>query len=151
MRKIQLVPKCKMDEMRKILFEYLMELSEFDPDIKFDVSGVPIYGWFDEYWKDVRRFPFYFVVDGKVAGLALVRELKNLNYEIAEFYVLPKYRENDNAIWFATEVVKLFYGKMEISTRHTNPRAVKFWSKFVDKYVCEKHSDNVWVYWTINT
>ena len=36
MKKIQIVPLSKMEEMRKYFYEYLTELSEFDPDIKFN-------------------------------------------------------------------------------------------------------------------
>ena len=38
MRKIQIVPPSRMEEMRKHLFTYLIELSQFDPDIKFDTD-----------------------------------------------------------------------------------------------------------------
>ena len=36
MKKLQIVPLSKMEEMRKYFYEYLVELSEFDPYIKFD-------------------------------------------------------------------------------------------------------------------
>ena len=47
MRKIQIVPLSRMEEMRKYLNEYLTELSQFDPDVKFDDKGTPVYKWFD--------------------------------------------------------------------------------------------------------
>ena len=65
MKKIQVVPLSIMEEMRRYLYEYLIELSEFDPDIKFDEKGVPIYKWFDCYWDDKDRFPIYFIVQKK--------------------------------------------------------------------------------------
>src|SRR5574344_229643 len=104
MRKIQIVPTCKLEEMRKMLNVYLTELSEFDPDIKFDEKGTPIYKWFDCYWENKDRFPFYLIVDSKIAGLALIREINNMVYDIAEFYVVPEYRKDGNAIWFAAEI-----------------------------------------------
>ena len=45
MKKLQIVPLSKMEEMRKYFYRYLVELSEFDPDIKFDEKGTPIYNW----------------------------------------------------------------------------------------------------------
>lgn len=60
MRKIQIVPLSRMEEMRKYLNEYLTELSQFDPDVKFDDKGTPVYKWFDCYWTDKDRFPFLF-------------------------------------------------------------------------------------------
>lgn len=150
MRKIQIVPKCKMEELRKLLNTYLTELSQFDPDIKFDKNGVPIYKWFNSYWEDKKRYPFYFVVENEIAGFALVRELSELNYEMAEFYVCPSFRNNGNSLWFALEIIKMFDGKMEISTRHTNPRAVKFWGKVANQFNFKTHSDDVWVYWIVD-
>ena len=88
MRKMQIVPLSRMEEMRKYLNEYLTELAEFDPDIEFDEKGVPIYKWFDCYWDDKDRFPIYFMVDEKIAGMAMIRELDNMLYEIAEFYIV---------------------------------------------------------------
>ena len=108
MRKLQIVPLSKMEEMRKYFYEYLTELSQFDPDIKFDEKGVPIYNWFDCYWEDKDRYPFYLIIDNQIAGLAMIRELGNMLYEIAEFYVCPEFRRDGNAIWFAKELTELF-------------------------------------------
>ena len=150
MRKIQVVPFGRMEEMRKYFYDYLVELSEFDPDIKFDDKGVPIYEWFDCYWVDKDRFPFFFIVDGEVAGMALIRELKNMQYEFAEFYVLPEFRKDGNAIWFASEIVNLFDGEFVFSTRFTNPRAIKFWGKFAKLFESNEYlDDDIWRNWTI--
>lgn len=150
MRKIQIVPLSRMEEMRKYLNLYLTELSEFDPDIKFDEKGMPIYKWFECYWDDKDRFPFYFIIDNEIAGLAMIRELGNMLYEIAEFYVCPEYRKDGNAIWFATEITNLFEGQFVFSTRFTNPRAIKFWDKFAKLFeLNEYHDDEIWRNWTI--
>lgn len=150
MRKIQIVPLSKMEEMRKYLNEYLTELSEFDPDIKFDEKGVPIYKWFDCYWDDKDRFPFYFIVDGAIAGIAMIRELDNMLYDFAEFYVCPQFRKDDNSIWFATEITNLFDGQFVFSTRFTNPRAIKFWGKFAKLFDSNEFvDDEIWRNWTI--
>lgn len=150
MRKIQIVPLSKMEEMRKYFYEYLVELSEFDPDIKFDEKGVPIYKWYDCYWDDKDRFPFYLVVDNTIAGLAMIRELDNMLYDIAEFYVCPEFRKDGNAIWFATELTNLFEGEFVFSTRFTNPRAIRFWDKFAKLFESNEYSDDeIWRSWTI--
>ena len=150
MRKIQIVPLSKMEEMRKILLEYLTELSAFDPDIKFDEKGVPIYKWFDCYWIDKDRFPFYFLIDGQIAGIALIREMGNMEYDFAEFYVRPEFRKDGNSLWFAQEIVSIFDGEFVFATRHTNPRAIKFWGKFANLYENSSYVDDpVWRNWTI--
>ena len=150
MKRIQIVPLSRMEEMRKYFYEYLIELSEFDPDIKFDDKGVPIYNWFDCYWDDKDRFPFYFLVDNKIAGLAMIRELGNMLYDFAEFYVCPEFRKDNNAIWFATEITNLFEGQFVFSTRFTNPRAIKFWGKFALQFEDNSfYDDEIWRNWTI--
>ena len=150
MKKIQIVPLLKMEEMRKYFYEYLVELSQFDPDIKFDENKVPIYNWYDCYWTDKDRFPIYFMVDDIIAGFAMIRELDNMNYDFAEFYVCPNFRKDGNAIWFATEITKLFQGQFTFSTRFTNPRAIKFWGKFANLFEDNVYSDDdVWRNWTI--
>ncbi len=150
MRKIQIVPLCRMEEMRKFLYEYLTELSEFDPDIKFDKTGTPIYKWFDCYFEDRDRFPLYLIVDDKVAGIAMIRELENMLYEFAEFYVCPKFRKDGNALWFAKEITNLFEGQFVFATRFTNPRAIKFWGKFAEMFELNEYTDDeIWRNWTI--
>ena len=131
MKNIQLVSIKEKRNLKKYFFDYLIELSQFDPNIKFDEYGLPIYKWFDCYWEDKERYPFLLNIDNQFAGLALVRELEPKQYEIAEFYVLPKFRKDNNAIDFAMQLTKLFDGKFSFSTRLENLRAIKFWDKFV--------------------
>ena len=150
MRKIQIVTAKRTEEMRKHFYNYLTELSEFDPDIKFDENGTPIYKWFDYYWSDKDRYPIYLIIDGEIAGLALIRELENCIYDFAEFYVLPQFRKDGNALWFATEITNLFEGQFNFSTRFTNPRAIKFWSKFSANFDKSEYvDDDIWRNWTI--
>lgn len=150
MRSVQIVPFVKKEAMREYFNDYLTELSEFDPDIKFDNYGKPIYKWFEHYWQDKDRYPLYFKVDGEIAGLAMIRELNFMLYDIAEFYVLPKYRKDGNAIWFASKLTELFDGEFTFGTRFTNPRAIKFWGKFSKLFDANSYiDDDIWRTWTI--
>lgn len=150
MRHLQIVPPTKLDEMKTYFYDYLRELSEFDPDILFDEHGTPIYKWYEYYWKDKERYPFYLIIDEQIAGLAMIREMNKTSYDIAEFYVLPKFRQGGNAIWFATELTKLFDGQFTFSTRFSNPRAIKFWGKFAQLFSNNEYvDDEIWRNWTI--
>lgn len=150
MRKVMIVPLVRKEEMRRVFSQYLTELAEFDPTIEFDEKGMPIYNWFDCYWVDKDRFPFFFMVDEKVAGIAMIRELEPSQYDFAEFYVCPEQRKNGNALWFANEITNLFDGEFVFSTRFTNPRAIKFWGKFADSFESNScYDDEVWRNWTI--
>lgn len=150
MKKIMIVPFVRKEEMRKVFYEYLTELSQFDSTIKFNKRGEPVYNWFDCYWKDKERYPIFFLIDGTVAGLAMIRELDNMQYDFAEFYVKPEYRKDGNSLWFAIEITKLFEGEFVFSTRFTNPRAIKFWGKFAENFENSNYyDDEEWRNWTI--
>ena len=80
----------------------------------------------------------------------MIREMNKMSYDIAEFYVLPKFRQDGNAIWFATELTKLFDGQFTFSTRFSNPRAIKFWGKFAQLFSNNEYvDDEIWRNWTI--
>ena len=134
MRKIQIIPKSEKN-IAKIMFdEYLTELSEFDDKIKFDNNGKPLYMWYENYWKDFGRFPFYFICENQIAGLAFVRETGDNQYEIAEFYVRPEYRKDGNAMWLSETIISLFDGVFDIGTQLKNHRAIAFWTKVAKQY-----------------
>lgn len=134
MRKIQIISTEDKDIIKKYFYGYLKELSEFDPTVKFDNNGIPVYNWFDCYWTDKDRFPFLLSVDNKFAGLALFRKIGAKQYEITEFYVIPEFRKDNNAIWFATQISNCFDGNFSFSTRIENKRAIKFWDKFATQF-----------------
>lgn len=150
MRQIKIIQKSKKDETKVLLFEYLIELLKYDYDIVVDNNGMPTYKWFDCYWEDNGRFPFYLVIDGKIAGFAFIRELNNKAYEIAEFYVASKFRKDGNSLWFANQVCDLFCGELELSAVTKNVRAIKFWDKFVnEREILAKEIDGKWKKWRI--
>ena len=128
------VPVWEKETMRGYLYKYLKELSVFDKSIKFDEFNNPVYKYFSAYWQDDDRYPFYFLVDEQIAGIALVRKIKNKHYQIAEFYTLPQYRKNNNSLYFAASLVDLFEGVIEFSCIKINVKAVKFWSKFASRF-----------------
>lgn len=97
-------------------------------------TGLTVIGWIK---KDTH---FFFSVDNKFAGFALIRELDAKMYEIAEFYVCPEFRKNNNSIWFANTVISLFEGEFSFSTRIENVRAIKFWDKFSSQFKSFKSS-----------
>ena len=150
MIRVVMVQEAEKDCMKNIFQDYMVELSQFDPDIKFDKDGKVIYKWFDEYWVAKSRYPLYFIVDGNIAGIAMVRELEPYMYEMAEFYVKPEYRVHANSKTFAGLVMDMFDGDFDISTRHTNPRAVKFWTKVTSDYTHKATADDIWCRWIVS-
>lgn len=146
MRSIRLISVKEKEIARKMLNDYLIELSVFDDNIKFDDKGVPIYKWYDPYYFiDKDRYAFFLIVDGMCAGLCFIRQIKDNEFDIAEFYVKPSYRKDGNALFFASEVTSLFNGNITFSTRHKNLRGIKFWSKFALLFENSSYTDDeVW-------
>ena len=69
------------DLLRRLLADYLFE---------FDGRTGP-YPYFDAYWREPERLPFLIEVDGRAAGLCLIR-VRDGGWSIAEFAVVPEER-----------------------------------------------------------
>ncbi len=149
MRKVKKVPKIDKKKFKKMFNDYMHELSEFDYTIKFDKKNQVIYQWFDYYWIEKTRFVFYLIVDDYIAGFAMVRKVEENMFEIAEFYILPEFRGNGNAMWFAQYALNNFDGNFEFSTMLTNGRAVNFWNKVSLQYNHKEKTDKEYKHWQI--
>ncbi len=146
MRTIRLISINEKEIARKMLNEYLTELSEFDDNIVFDNKGVPVYKWYDPYYfTEKERYAFFLIIDGVRAGFCFIRQMKENEFDIAEFYVAPEFRKEGNALFFANTVTSLFNGDITFSTRHKNLRGIKFWSKFAALFDHSEFTDDeVW-------
>jgi predicted acetyltransferase len=134
MHNLKIVSLRDKREYRDYFNEYLKELSKYDLTIEFDEKGTPKYKYFDYYFKDDDRYPYWLCLKDEIVGLAMIRELEDEEYEIAEFTVFKEYRGNDNAINFASLILENFNGNFIFSTDLNNIIAVKFWNKFTKKY-----------------
>lgn len=134
---------------QKSVFVQMMELYSYDFS-EFSDDDINEYGYFgypriDDYWNQEGRYPFFIRVDGKLAGLVLVRsccEHNNLTnpHNIAEFFVMKKYRKQGVGKVTAMMIFDMFPGGWEISQWTKNLPAQKFWHKVVDGYTNGKYS-----------
>ncbi len=125
------------------LFSY--DFSEFSGD---DISEYGYYGYahIDDYWNEAGRYPFFIRVDGKLAGLVLVRsccEYANIAdpHNIAEFFVMKKYRRKGVGKCAAGMIFDRFSGGWEISVWENNIPARGFWKNVIEDYTGGKYSD----------
>lgn len=89
--------------------------------------------------------PFFIRVDGKLAGLVLVRSCSEYNdlqdpHNIAEFFVMKKYRRKGGGKIVAQEIFDRFPGGWEISIWPNNNVAKGFWKSVVDDYTKGKYT-----------
>jgi len=142
----------KVEETEKSVLRQLIELynydfSEYD---QADVNAHGFYGYryFDHYWTEEARHPFFIKVDGELAGFVLVNDhcyyLKGAGARsIAEFFVMRKYRGKGIGKVVARQVFDRFPGKWEVLQHGENAPSIRFWETIVSEYTngnFEKHA-----------
>jgi predicted acetyltransferase len=93
----------------------------------------------DAYWVDDHHHPFLIRVDGQLAGFALVAARSRLTgatgvYDMAEFFVMRKYRRQGIGLAAASAAFDRFPGRWEIRQRDENAAATVFWGRVVARY-----------------
>ena len=132
------VQETEKSVLRNLMELYAYDFSEFD---EADVNGHGLYGYtyFDYYWTEEERAPFFIKVDGRLAGFVLVNEYCYLVKEpgtksIAEFFVMRKYRRKGIGKSVAVMVFNKFPGKWEIIQHGENAPSQVFWEEVIRTY-----------------
>lgn len=133
---------------QKSVFVRMLELYSYDFS-EFSDNDINEYGYFgykyiDDYWNEEGRYPFFIRVDGKLAGLVLVRSCCQYNdlpnsHNIAEFFVMKKYRKKGIGRTAAVSIFDMFRGGWEISVWTNNLPAQSFWGKVIAEYTNGKY------------
>jgi len=138
---IQQVEYEQKSTLRNLLQLYKYDFSEFDPDDDINPSGLYEYMYLDHYWTEDGRYPFFIMVDNKLAGFALVRTLGSndndatpIVYSIAEFFVMKKYRKLKVGQSVAFELFNRFPGFWKVAQIEENAPAQAFWRKTIERY-----------------
>ncbi|WP_339321180.1 GNAT family N-acetyltransferase [Paenibacillus sp. FSL W8-0194] len=124
--------------LRNLLELYKYDFSEFDPEDDLNENGLYEYMYLDHYWTEEGRYPYLFRVGGKLAGFALVRRTGMQEgvpvYEMAEFFILRKYRRSGAGQQAAFELFDRLPGKWKVAVMETNVPAQRFWRKVIERY-----------------
>jgi predicted acetyltransferase len=118
--------------LRNLLELYQYDFTQFEPN---DISDHGLYGYsyLDNYWTEDGRYPFFIRVDGKLAGFVLVRS-SNEGSEIAEFFVLKKFRRQGIGRVVAFRVFDSFPGHWHVSQDACNIPGKEFWRSVIADY-----------------
>jgi predicted acetyltransferase len=104
-----------------------------------DEHGVFGYQYLDHYWTEPDRHPFFIRADGYLAGFALVRA--GSPHDMAEFFVMRKYRRGGIGISAARMVFERFPGEWQVRQLAANAGGTAFWRTAIpvpfDEEVCE--------------
>lgn len=123
--------------LRNLLEKYDYEFSQWDGR---DVNKLGLYGYdyLDNYWTEENRWAFFIVVDGNLAGFAMVNDYPEANeetdYSLAEFFVMYKYRRCGVGKFAAAKVFDMFHGKWQLKRHPKNTASVHFWNTVILEY-----------------
>ena len=134
-------------EQKSVLIQ-MMELFNYDFS-EFSNDDINEYGYFgyshiDDYWNEEGRYPFFIRVDGKLAGLVLVKSCCEYNelsdpHNIAEFFVMKKYRRKGVGKAASMKIFDMFPGGWEVSQWQNNLPAQNFWKNVINEYTNGKY------------
>ncbi len=127
---VEVIEAARSDKpvLRNLLELYQHDFSAFD-DVDVDAQGLYNYRFLDNYWTETNRHPLLFRVDGKWAGFALVRA--GAPHDMAEFFVMRKYRRRGVGTVLAREVFARFPGAWQVRQMASNPAATAFWTRAI--------------------
>lgn len=142
---IELVPATADQQpiLANLLELYAHDFSEFHdidpgPDGRFGYKDLPL------YWRDPDRHPFLVHADGALAGFVLVKRVPPTPgsqpiWDMAEFFILRRYRRRGIGTRTAHEVWKRLPGPWQVRVMQSNQAGGAFWERaivtFADKQI----------------
>ena len=127
------IPVSEKSDLWVELQDYIDEMRAYDDDIE-RVDGVYQYKWFNHYWGESDRWPFWAIVGPERAGFALLRREESGEMEMAEFYIRQRFRRDGVGLSFARALLAQYPGPWLISEYRENSTAVHFWRKVIEPY-----------------
>jgi predicted acetyltransferase len=118
--------------LANLLELYAHDFSEYR-DLELGCDGRFGYGGLPLYWSEPGRYPFLVWVEGKLAGLILVKKGSEVSgdetiWDVAEFFVLRGYRRRGIGTQIAHAVWRQFPGLWEVRVMESNTAARDFWA-----------------------
>jgi len=146
----RVIPAGAQDQpvLRRLMSLYVYDFSELigldvEEDGAFELPELT------PYWRDPWRHPFFIRADGKLAGFALVHGRSRLTgadgiHDMAEFFVLRKYRRRGVGEQAARELFGRFPGPWEVRERSANLDAIAFWRRVIDRHTGGQFREVLW-------
>ena len=125
--------------VRRLLQLYLHDFSESSGQ-DLNEHGEYGYRYLDHYWTDPGRHAFLVWVDGRLAGLALVRQAGEA-MEMAEFFIVRKYRRQGVGTTTVHRLFDRFPGRWRIHHDQANVAAQAFWRRAVQGYADDRFTE----------
>jgi len=141
--------------LKELMDQYLAELVPYSEDV-LDIHDPLEYRYFDLYWSEPNRLPLFVLVDGRLAGFALIRtQVENhiaggeVRNSIAEFFIIPSFRLQRIGETIATQIFNTYPGKWMIAQLAEHNGAQMFWRTIIHRYTQGRykevfHNDQHW-------
>jgi predicted acetyltransferase len=137
---VELIPAARDQEpvLANLLELYAHDFSEFQP-LELRSNGRFEYKDLSRYWRDPNRHPFLVKVEGKLAGLILIRKDDSVAraevlWDLAEFFVVRRYRRQGVGTSIAHAVWRKFPGRWQVRVMEANLPAHHFWQHAITKF-----------------
>ena len=111
---------------------YAHDFSEFQT-IELDSHGRFEYTPLPLYWTYPDRHPFLVKVNDRWAGFVLVKQEAGV-WDMAEFFVVRRYRRHGIGTAIAHDVWKRFPGPWEVRVMQANQAALPFWERAISGF-----------------
>lgn len=118
---------------------YAYDFSDFHPmnlgpDGRFGYKGL------SRYWSETDRLPFLIKVEGRLAGLVLVKRERGVLgtetvWDVAEFFILRTFRRQGVGARVAHEIWCRYPGKWQVRVMESNQNAWRFWEHTIRSFV----------------
>jgi predicted acetyltransferase len=138
--RIEILPATREHEpiVDNLLELYAHDFSEFH-NIVLGPTGRFGYKNLSLYWRDPHRHPFLVEVDGRLAGVVLVKtDLpvpgREPIWDMAEFFIARGYRRHGVGTIVARKLWERFPGPWEIRVMEANSGAHQFWQKIITEF-----------------
>jgi predicted acetyltransferase len=133
---IELIPATydKEPVLANLLQLYIHDFSEL-LNLELEGDGRFAYPQLTLYWREPGRHPFLVRVDGKLAGFVLVKAGSDASsQDMAEFFVLRRYRGRGIGTRIAHEVWRRLPGRWEVRVMEANTAALHFWAYAISSF-----------------
>lgn len=113
---------------------YRYDSSDYNGE-DLDASGqFAVSRYFDLYWTEAERHPFFIKLRGQLVGFVLAREFAPQKFSVAEFFVMRKYRRLGIGRCAAFLLFDTFAAEWHVAQEEANLPARLFWRKVVSQY-----------------
>jgi predicted acetyltransferase len=138
---IELVPAAPDQQpiLANLLELYAHDFSEFH-NVELGADGRFGYKHLSLYWNEPDRYPFLIKVDGRLAGLVLVKRESDISegqavWDVGEFFIVRACRRRGIGMKVAHEVWKMFPGSWQVRVMESNHAAVNFWQHAIASFI----------------